>query len=740
MHIFQNPILFGFGIFSSVNASLQPRLYNTHDVFALHLREQTSPTEIARSLGIQYTGSIGELSGHHVFSVPKEKSTGLDTMLRSHRDIRWGVKLSTGTILQRRIPLSPIHPSKELLLGQPDPDAVKTQEHVASVLGISDPTFRYQWHLFNTVQPGNDLNVTGVWLDGVTGEGITTAIIDDGLDMDSLDLKPNYYSNGSYDFNDGMPEPRPRLRDDHHGTLCAAEIAAAKNGICGIGVAYQSRVSGIRMLSKPVDDVDQAAAINYDYQNNDIYSCSWGPQDDSRTMKAPGVLVQRAIVNGVQKGRGGKGSIFVFSAGNGASQDDNCNFDGYTNSIYSITVGAIDRMGMHPRYSESCSAQLVVAYSSGSGDGIYTTDNGDRCTALHSGTSAAGPLAAGTIALALSVRPDLTWRDVQYLMVETAVSVHESDGSWQTRAGSDGKMFSHDWGYGKIDAYGLVQKASNWTLVKPQAWFHSPWQKVHDDIPEGHKGLSSYYTVTPDMLRKANIARLEHVTVTMNVNHTRRGDLSVELVSPEGMVSHLSTPRMPDDRGTGYVDWEFMSVAHWGESGIGMWRVIVKDTNVNGHNGTFVNWRLNLWGEAIDGSHQAFHPLPGETKEYGTEDAAMTTATYTVGASTSTSSVSLPSMTKPIGAKASTTSIVSPSISTMLDSQHSRMYAYVVILALIVLLSVAGLLVCNYSLWRPDFSLAGQRSGRLLFPHRGRSDNSESDTFSVEDDTYPLVG
>jgi kexin len=87
-------------------------------------------------------------------------------------------------------------------------------------------------------------------------------------------------------------------------------------------------------------------------------------------MDAPGILIKRAMVKGVQEGRGGKGSIFVFASGNGAAYEDNCNFDGYTNSIYSITIGAIDRMGKHPYYSEECSAQMVVTYSSGSGDAI----------------------------------------------------------------------------------------------------------------------------------------------------------------------------------------------------------------------------------------------------------------------------------------------------------------------------------------------------------------------------------
>ncbi|KAG0159780.1 hypothetical protein PDIDSM_7305 [Penicillium digitatum] len=301
-------------------------------------------------------------------------------------------------------------------------------------------------------------------------------------------------------------------------------------------------------------------------------------------------------------------------AANGAAFGDNCNFDGYTNSIYSIT---------------SCSAQLVVAYSSGSGDYIHTTDVGaNKCFSGHGGTSAAGPLAAGSVALALSARPELTWRDLQYLMVETAIPVSENDGSWQVLP--SGRKFSHDWGFGKVDTYTMVQLAKTWDLVKPQAWFHSPWLRVHQDIPQGDRGLLSRYTVTADQLKEANVAKLEHVTVTMNVNHTRRGDISVELHSPAGIVSYLSVARERDNMAVGYEDWTFMSVAHWGESAIGEWSIIVKDSDVNEHSGTFIDWRLNLWGEAVDGAKQQLHPLPDEhDDDHPYEDAPVATTIIT---------------------------------------------------------------------------------------------------------------
>ena len=41
----------------------------------------------------------------------------------------------------------------------------------------------------------------------------------------------------------------------------------------------------------------------------------------------------------IKKGRYGYGNVFVFASGNGGVNDDNCNFDGYANSIYTITIG-----------------------------------------------------------------------------------------------------------------------------------------------------------------------------------------------------------------------------------------------------------------------------------------------------------------------------------------------------------------------------------------------------------------
>lgn len=646
------------------------RDYDVYDYYALHLEPSRNPSDVAAYFGFELDGQIGELADHYLFKKLKHDGDIVKTVVQEHkekrrRDLQYRDDLLDSILLNQKQKVraphekrGPIHPhmnprrQTDLTVATAEADEADDKEappvektpgelkglEIAKTFNILDPIFPEQWHLFNPVQEGHDLNVSGVWAQNITGKGSIVCIIDDGLDMDSIDLKANYYAEGSYDFNDKGPEPRPRLSDDRHGTRCAGEVSAVRNEACGVGVAFDSKIAGIRILSKPISDTDEAVAMNYGFNKTQIYSCSWGPPDNGMEMGAPGILIKRAMVNAVQKGRDGNGSIYVFAAGNGAAADDNCNFDGYTNSIYSVTVGAVDRAGQHPYYSERCSALLVVTYSSGNGDAIHTTDVGEnQCYGGHGGTSAAGPLAAGIFALALEARPDLTWRDIQWLSVDTAIPIvqeEDEEGEWQTTA--YGKKFSHQFGYGKLDAWQYIEAAKDFKNVKPQAWYFSPWQHVRHTIPQGQQGLVSTFLVTEQMLVDANLERLEHVTVTMNIEHTRRGDISVDLKSPSGIISHLSTARSRDDVARGYDDWTFMSVAHWGESGVGTWTVVVKDNVVNDKNGTFVDWKLNLFGESINMATQGLLPLPGQhdDDDHDREDAKVTTASVDVPSTT----------------------------------------------------------------------------------------------------------
>lgn len=55
------------------------------------------------------------------------------------------------------------------------------------------------------------------------------------------------------------------------------------------------------MLDGDVTDVVEASSLSLNPQHIDIYSSSWGPTDDGRTVDGPGRLAKQAFLNGVTK-------------------------------------------------------------------------------------------------------------------------------------------------------------------------------------------------------------------------------------------------------------------------------------------------------------------------------------------------------------------------------------------------------------------------------------------------------
>jgi len=66
------------------------------------------------------------------------------------------------------------------------------------------------------------------------------------------------------------------------------------------------------------------------------------------------------------QGRDGRGSIYVWASGNGGRNGDSCSCDGYTNSIYTLSISSASENGLVPWYSEPCASTLATTYSSGS--------------------------------------------------------------------------------------------------------------------------------------------------------------------------------------------------------------------------------------------------------------------------------------------------------------------------------------------------------------------------------------
>jgi len=449
-----------------------------------------------------------------------------------------------------------------------------------------DPLYGYQWYINNTGQAGGiaglDLNVQEAWDLGITGKGVTVAIMDDGLDYLHPDLKDNYSPESSYDFSSNDPFPYPRYTlnwFNSHGTRCAGEVSSiADNGICGVGVAYDSKIAGIRMLDQPyMTDVIEAKSMSYRSDINDIYSASWGPTDDGKTVDGPRELTMRAIVNGIAKGRDGKGSIFVWASGDGGAQDD-CNCDGYAASMWTISINSAINDGETALYDEACSSTLASTLSNGRrttpGSGVATTDLYGQCTLRHSGTSAAAPEAAGVFALALEANKNLTWRDMQHLTVLTSSPhlLHDSEHPWQTNGA--GFKFNHLFGFGVLDAGQIVRTALNWQPLPTR--FRCEERKIQDQVYEFSSEEPLVITIPTNACKgtQNQVNFVEHVQVFATIEATRRGDVTINLISPSGTKSMLLSRRSADeDSTTGFKNWPFMTTQTWGEQPQGTWKL-----------------------------------------------------------------------------------------------------------------------------------------------------------------------
>ncbi|XP_011369584.1 neuroendocrine convertase 2 [Pteropus vampyrus] len=459
-------------------------------------------------------------------------------------------------------------------------------------INMNDPLFTKQWYL--------------VSYDNLRKEGLPGHSPSPPLRIDYLhpDLASNYNAEASYDFSSNDPYPYPRYTDDwfnSHGTRCAGEVsAAANNNICGVGVAYNSKVAGIRMLDQPfMTDIIEASSISHMPQLIDIYSASWGPTDNGKTVDGPRELTLQAMADGVNKGRGGKGSIYVWASGDGGSYDD-CNCDGYASSMWTISINSAINDGRTALYDESCSSTLASTFSNGRKRnpeaGVATTDLYGNCTLRHSGTSAAAPEAAGVFALALEANLALTWRDMQHLTVLTSKRNQLHDEVHQWRRNGVGLEFNHLFGYGVLDAGAMVKMAKDWKTVPER--FHCVGGSVQDPekIPSTGKLV---LTLTTDACEgKENFVRyLEHVQAVITVNATRRGDLNINMTSPMGTKSILLSRRpRDDDSKVGFDKWPFMTTHTWGEDARGTWTLELGFVGSAPQKGVLKEWTLMLHG------------------------------------------------------------------------------------------------------------------------------------------------
>ncbi|KAG8455262.1 hypothetical protein GDO86_001457 [Hymenochirus boettgeri] len=475
---------------------------------------------------------------------------------------------------------------------------------------FNDPKWPSMWYMHcseNVHHCQSDMNIVGAWKRGYTGKNVVVTILDDGIERNHPDLMQNYDAQASTDINGNDFDPMPRYdasNENKHGTRCAGEVAAtANNSHCTVGIAFNARIGGVRMLDGDVTDMVEAKSLSLNPQHVHIYSASWGPDDDGKTVDGPASLAREAFENGIRTGRRGYGSVYVWASGNGGRSRDHCSCDGYTNSIYTISISSTTESGKKPWYLEECASTLATTYSSGESYDrkVITTDLRQRCTDSHTGTSASAPMAAGIIALALEANPFLTWRDVQHIIVKTSRQRHLNAPDWKTNAA--GHKVSHLYGFGLMDAEAMVIEAEKWTTVPAQHICVENTDRQTKTIRPDNVVRSVYKATGCADNTDHHVVYLEHVVVRITITHPRRGDLAIYLTSPSGTKSQLLSNRLFDHSMEGFKNWEFMTTHCWGEKGSGNWTLEIYDTPSQLRNfktpGKLKEWSLVLYGTSV---------------------------------------------------------------------------------------------------------------------------------------------
>ncbi|HMN82236.1 MAG TPA: S8 family serine peptidase [Burkholderiaceae bacterium] len=505
------------------------------------------------------------------------------------------------------------------------------------VLTGGDPLLARQWHLNNTGQSGGtageDIRALTAWQAApALGAGVRISVIDDAVEIVHNDLAPNVTAGASRNYrSDGLRTyPLPCDGDQEHGTAVAG-IAAARNdnGVGGTGVAPRASIVAFNALATNFD-TDIADALQRDLPVNGVYNNSWGSSDDGRLHKVD-TLLKSAVTQGLISGRDGKGAIYVFPGGNGGclyganidaddlclptlpngsnpgGWSDNSNFDGYVNRYGVITACAVTDRGKKPWYGEPGANLLVCGTSSNDQGNVTTTDVQNGFRDDFSGTSATAPMVSGVVALMLSVRPELTYRDVMLILARTARRNDPADTGWIS---ANGLNFNHKYGFGVVDANAAVQAAKSFTSVGGYGqvvncgWYRQPVGQPLPDFTTTASPVTSAILVGTD----CPITKIEFIEIGLEVTHAYSGDLRIRLTSPNGLVSELANERICKARdgttpeawrtvscGQYDADWLFGSVRHLDESAAGNWTLQIADY-LKQDTGTWTNWSIRIWG------------------------------------------------------------------------------------------------------------------------------------------------
>jgi len=260
------------------------------------------------------------------------------------------------------------------------------------------------------------VNAAQAWAITEGSPDVTVALVDSGVEVSHPDLQGNIYTDANGDHGWDFVLNKPVTSDGTgHGTHCAGNIAAVRNGFGVIGVAPKVKVMPVRFIG-PTGSGSTSNAIRAIYYAVDhgakVISNSWGGSSSVN------LCLQKAIEFALSRG-----IYFVASGSNSGKNLDNS--PSYPASYPDVI--AVGNSNSSDQKASSSGYGVKSVFMFAPGTNILSTTTASRGYYREAtGTSMSAPQVAGAIALALSIKPNITREVLLKELCESSAQVLKS--------------------------------------------------------------------------------------------------------------------------------------------------------------------------------------------------------------------------------------------------------------------------------------------------------------------------